>query len=404
MAQPDDGTQVQVLGGMVPPHGVTPNFVDPYSLQPVLIAMFAFYLAISTATTLLRMYTKLYISKNPGWGDYTACIALLGYIVYCACVFSTLPYGAGIHQWDVPLTDLVPFARPFTPQHAIAAEIVYPPAIFFAKLSVFLQFIHFFIPDHGSKSFYVVWAFIIFNFLYLAVSMFLFALQCRPLALLWDPTLPGHCLNKSTLYITVAGVILFSDFTMLLLPLTWIWRSMMSTKNKIGVSAVFAIGAVACVASVLHLFYSVRAYGSGDQTFILAQLTFATGGEIASAILCTNLPILPRFFRSMAPKISTLLTRMRSKSKSSSSDPQSHANRSSKKKAPLSSWARFGESIPQIFKPNHLGLETRDLKPGIRTLIEEDLHLETTNSADELEYREKELGDLECGLEKERGF
>ena len=127
-------------------------------------------------------------------------------------------------------------------QHAIVAEIVYPPVIFCAKLSVFLQFIHFFIPDHSSKSFYVVWAFIVFNFLYLAVSMLFFALQCIPIAMIWDPTLPGHCVDASTLYITVAAIILFSDFSMLLLPLTWIWRSMMSTRKKLGVSCVFAIG------------------------------------------------------------------------------------------------------------------------------------------------------------------
>ena len=72
--------------------------------------------------------------------------------------------------------------------------------------------------------------------------MMFFALQCIPLAKIWDPTLPGHCVDASTLYTTVAVIILVSDFMMLLLPLTWIWKSMMSTKKKVGVSCVFAIG------------------------------------------------------------------------------------------------------------------------------------------------------------------
>ncbi|MCJ1410693.1 hypothetical protein MMC19_004779 [Ptychographa xylographoides] len=383
MALAQNGTETEVLGGLAPPPGIVPDFVDPYSLQPAMIGVFAFYLAITAITTLLRMYTKLYITKTPGWGDYTACIAMLGYIVYCASVFSTFPYGAGVHQWNVPLTNLAPFAR-----HAIVAEIVYPPVIFCAKLSVFLQFIHFFIPDHASKSFYMVWAFIVFNFLYLAVSMMVFALQCIPLAKIWDPTLEGHCVDASTLYITVAAIILFSDVSMLLLPLTWIWRSMMSTKKKVGVSCVFAIGIIACVTSILHLYYSVEEYGSGDATFVLAQLTFATGGEIASAILCTNLPILPRIFRNMATKIATTYSQIRSKSKFSRSSSNTPATASPNKKGPLTSWTRFRESAPKMFKPNYVGLETRDLKPGFATLMKEDLEPTTETGTDEPESRQ----------------
>ncbi|MCJ1241754.1 hypothetical protein MMC14_009760 [Varicellaria rhodocarpa] len=288
MLQAGNGNEPQVMGDLQPPPRVTPSFVNPYSLQPTLMAVFTFYLAITAVTTLLRMYTKLYITKTPGWGDYTACLAMIGYIVYCACVFSTFPYGAGVHQWDVRLTDLAPFAR-----RALAAEIAYPPAIFLAKLSVFLQFIHFFVPDHGSKSFYVVWAFIAFNFLFLSVSMLFFALQCIPIAMIWDPTLPGHCVDASLLYITVTAIILVSDVSMLLLPL--IWQSMMSMKKKLGVSAVFAIGTIACVTSILHLLYSIGEYDRGDATFVLTQLTFATCVfpimlKVPKPLLLTHLP------------------------------------------------------------------------------------------------------------------
>ncbi|MCJ1386538.1 hypothetical protein MMC17_009664 [Xylographa soralifera] len=232
MAQAGNDAENEVMGGLAPPLGITPDFVNPYSLQPTMIAVFASYLAITAITTLLRMYTKLYITKTPGWGDYTACIAM----------------------------------------------------------------------------------------------------------------------NAELMLIS------------------------------------------ACITSILHLVYSVREYGSGDATFVLAQLTFATGGEIASAILCTNLPILPRFFRTMAAKIATTLTYIRNNSKSSFSAAHSRANALPKKKVPLTSWTRFKESAPKIFKPNYLGLETRDLKPGFRTLMEEDLELGAGATAEELEYREQTFG------------
>ncbi|MCJ1438954.1 hypothetical protein MMC27_008344, partial [Xylographa pallens] len=89
----------------------------------------------------------------------------------------------------------------------------------------------------------------------------------------------------------------------------------------------------------------------------------------------------------MATKIATTLTYIRSNSKSSFSDSHSRANALPKKKAPLTSWTRFKGFAPKISKPNYLGLETRDLKPGFRTLMEEDLELGAGDTAKELEHR-----------------
>ena len=69
MAQAGNGLDASMLPGLAPPPGVTPDFVHPYSLRGPFIGMFAFYLAITAITTALRMYTKLYITKNLGWGD-----------------------------------------------------------------------------------------------------------------------------------------------------------------------------------------------------------------------------------------------------------------------------------------------------------------------------------------------
>ncbi|MCJ1323166.1 hypothetical protein MMC15_008520, partial [Xylographa vitiligo] len=87
----------------------------------------------------------------------------------------------------------------------------------------------------------------------------------------------------------------------------------------------------------------------------------------------------------MATKVTTALTNIRSNSKSSSPSAHSCANASPKKKVPPTSWKRFKESAPKLFKPNYLGLKTQDLKPGFRTMMEEDLELGTDVTRDELE-------------------
>ena len=56
------------------------------------------------------------------------------------------------------------------------------------------------------------------------------------------PTEPGHCINNEEVFVAGGTINVVSDFTILLLPIVEVWRLHMSTRRKIGVSAVFATG------------------------------------------------------------------------------------------------------------------------------------------------------------------
>ncbi|KAL9135305.1 MAG: hypothetical protein Q9175_003513, partial [Cornicularia normoerica] len=58
-----------MVGGLPPPPGVIPNFVDPYSIADTLRAVGVLYIVLTTLTTLIRLYTKFYIFKAHGWED-----------------------------------------------------------------------------------------------------------------------------------------------------------------------------------------------------------------------------------------------------------------------------------------------------------------------------------------------
>lgn len=56
------------------------------------------------------------------------------------------------------------------------------------------------------------------------------------------PRRAGHCLNVELLILVAAIINVVSDFTILILPMACIWGLQMGTKQKFGVSAVFAAG------------------------------------------------------------------------------------------------------------------------------------------------------------------
>ena len=63
--------QLEMLGALPPPPGITPNFVNPPSTQTTIIAIMVACLVVTTVCVALRLYTKLYVLQKLGWEDRT---------------------------------------------------------------------------------------------------------------------------------------------------------------------------------------------------------------------------------------------------------------------------------------------------------------------------------------------
>ena len=58
-----------MLGGLPPPPGVVPNFVNPDSIADTIRAVAVFLAVLTTLSTAIRFYTKFFIVKAHGWED-----------------------------------------------------------------------------------------------------------------------------------------------------------------------------------------------------------------------------------------------------------------------------------------------------------------------------------------------
>ena len=70
------------------------------------------------------------------------------------------------------------------------------------------------------------------------------ALQCRPLAKAWDPTIPGTCFNTLQYILGVQGVNIALDFAILMLPIPMVWALNRPWQDKLALSGVFFVGAL----------------------------------------------------------------------------------------------------------------------------------------------------------------
>ncbi|CAF9925595.1 MAG: hypothetical protein ALECFALPRED_003175 [Alectoria fallacina] len=295
------GVPLDQLPGLTPPPGVTPNFVNPDNEQATIIATLAVCLPVATLFTALRMYSKIFIIKSIALEDYASVIAWAIYVAFVALSAITLQYGDGIHQWDVPLSNI-----------ANIIDILYCPLILATKLAILLQIEHVFVTSRSSIRFYLVQFLIWNNTIYYTTHMFLTAFQCSPRAKIWNPLLPGHCFTDSyTLEFVTTVLNVISDVAVLVMPVLWVWKLQMAWKRKLGLSLIFASGVLACLSSILRLFAFLRWGKETDVTWYLLYDRLWTDGEITSGIICGCLPTLPRAFIDIRSKISDAVSSYR---------------------------------------------------------------------------------------------
>ena len=120
-------------------------------------------------------------------------------------------------------------------------EIVAIVTVFFTKLSILLLFIRIFVPPLQKKPniFYAIWAIIWLNLLYSIGILLMLALQC-----VGKTAAPGQtCVDHFGFYITSSVVSVLTDVVMLAIPLVAIWGLQLAMRRKIGICAIFAMGA-----------------------------------------------------------------------------------------------------------------------------------------------------------------
>lgn len=69
MEQLPPGVPLSQIPALKPPPGVKPNFVDPVSLAPAIIAVNVVFLVLMLIALVMRLYTKGILLRNLWWDD-----------------------------------------------------------------------------------------------------------------------------------------------------------------------------------------------------------------------------------------------------------------------------------------------------------------------------------------------
>lgn len=94
-------------------------------------------------------------------------------------------------------------------------------------------------------------AFVIATFLAFVIAGLF---QCNPIAFAWDKSiLGGQCFDVTALFYANAGLNIFQDVFIYILPMKLLWQVKIPRKQKIALVIVFAVGGFVCITGMLRL-------------------------------------------------------------------------------------------------------------------------------------------------------
>jgi hypothetical protein len=108
------------------------------------------------------------------------------------------------------------------------------------------------IPQKGYRA--VIWATMVFVVSTFVATVLAGLFQCSPISFAWDKTIQGGtCFNVTALFYANAGVNIFQDLLIYLLPMRMLWKIQLPMKQKMALIIVFAIGGFVCVTGMIRL-------------------------------------------------------------------------------------------------------------------------------------------------------
>ncbi|KAI0013030.1 hypothetical protein F4779DRAFT_565232 [Xylariaceae sp. FL0662B] len=283
-------------GVVPPPPGVTPNFVDPPDQLEKNITIHTIFLTLSTVSVVMRIYTRLCVSRvKLGVDDYLCLFSFGATASFSGLLFASFSWGIGRHIWDEPVAWLVSGLKFET----IAAQI-YLVAATSIKLSLLFLYRRIFNLQTKAKFFVnagIVVVLLVNIALLLAIIFF-----CIPVQKAWDNSIEGKCTSPAPVSYFTGVWNAVVDIYVLVLPIPLLWGLNMGPRRKLRLGAVFGIGIFACAASLVRLGMTPLLQSDLDATYNIATVSVWATLEINVGLICSCLMLLPAFLRHHVPE------------------------------------------------------------------------------------------------------
>ncbi|KAF3066552.1 hypothetical protein GL218_09018 [Daldinia childiae] len=261
------------------------------------VAIVAAVQALSTIFLALRFYTRLRIQRmGLGADDWIIIAAWLLTLTYGTDISLQTKFGLGKHLIDLPReTD-------FTTSNILfyAKQPVYYISVSLTKVSIIFFYFRLF-PQVNYRMF--LWFMMTFVLLTGFTSSVAGIFQCHPIHRAWDTSVPGTCFDLRALFCANAGLNIFQDFVIYLLPSPILWNIQLPVKQRIALVGIFVVGGFVCITGIVRVATLWDAIYSDDPTWYHFDAAVWSAIESNFGIVCASLVHFKPLIAKIAPSI-----------------------------------------------------------------------------------------------------
>ncbi|KAJ1338619.1 hypothetical protein MN608_01479 [Microdochium nivale] len=270
-------------------------FVFPvlYASQRMFISMCVLFTVLPVAAVIARVFARRISNRKLDLSDKIMIGACALLVIYQGInISAVLVGGLGIPGERIENEfGIMPSQERFI-KHLLAMQVMWTTDITVVKISILSLYLRIFtmrafiIAAKVTMAFCVIWLIIMAT-----GSIFI----CRPLALYWDPTLPGHCGNLIVLWIITGTLNILTDLAILILPMPYLYSLEIATYRKMVLIATFGIGFIVCIVSAVRL-KALLGYEQSDSTGTTIPTALLSVMEPALGIILGCVPLLRPLF------------------------------------------------------------------------------------------------------------
>ncbi|KAL3452017.1 hypothetical protein BJX65DRAFT_320778 [Aspergillus insuetus] len=240
---------------------------------------------ISIVIVAMRLYTRIGLIKLSGREDWT---------ILASLVCMQYHFGLGVHSDELPGDILQEQLK-----RLWVAIPMYNASLALTKISILFQYLRIF-PSYRFRIIcFIVMGVVILYSTWAIVSGFV---NCVPVAKFWDREMSGTCLSFEAVWFFNASMNITTDLTLLVLPMPLISQLHLPKRQKFALLAVFALGGLVVITSILRLSSLRTVAKSNDTSWSNVAAAYWTAAECNVAIICACLPFLRPLISRIFPR------------------------------------------------------------------------------------------------------
>ncbi|KAH8199612.1 hypothetical protein TruAng_006205 [Truncatella angustata] len=252
-------------------------------------------MALAVPIVLARCAARLQFTKKLWLDDWTALLGMILLAGLAAMEYISSKMGFGNHYWNISASD-----GPILLQLFYVAQILYIAIQLLAKVSISLLFIRLFPARWIRLTLQIFIAFMLGHGL---IFIMVIAFQCWPVHSIWDKTITGRCVDVTVVGYVGAGLSIGEDLFLMLLPIAELRKLQVTQRQRVLLSAMFAIGSFAAVTSMIRLKYMVMFANTFDSTWDNVDVIIWSLIELLTAVFLGSLPPLRPWIVKLVPRV-----------------------------------------------------------------------------------------------------